>query len=387
MRDTSFLDDLFPGKKLGTPSVASAEHSAEASQPAKAPEESPYRFLPLDAVAPDPEQPRKSFTEDGLQELADSIISHGVLQPILVEPDGDKYKIVAGERRWRAACLARDRGEPCGQPGYDLSGIPAVVTDSLENTVRLEKQLVENLAREDMSPQDTGRALAVLVAAGVTQAEISRRLGKSAGWVRQMLALVNPELAGIAARLGVPLEDVSTPYYAQRILALSEEETERLAAWLAEGKPLSRELLGQLKKPVETELVSTPILENVREPSERTAEAVDLVDHGDEPEEPGDAEDSADSVDPSEESEDNENLPARALQEDPASKEEVVAEPVAEVAGDFEGQEAPVEPTLSICLPVSLWQALLDKADVDGEPTSDSVQVAVRYFAGFEQAE
>lgn len=245
-----------------------------------------------------------------------------------------------------------------------------------------------------MSPQDTGRALAVLVAAGVTQAEISRRLGKSAGWVRQMLALVNPELAGIAARLGVPLEDVSTPYYAQRILALAEEETERLAGLLAEGKPLSRELLEQAKNAVEAEMVPVSMPEEESDAADQIdyAEVVsspvrqgrsvplDEVEHHQAPVLEG-----AELGDTHLSEPDSGPGPEQVHPDEPQTEPvESSSESGTRDAGEYEEPYATsVEPTLSICLPVSLWQALLDKAGVDGELTTDSVRVAARYFAGW----
>ncbi|HEY9326442.1 MAG TPA: ParB/RepB/Spo0J family partition protein, partial [Candidatus Limnocylindria bacterium] len=99
------------------------------------------RELPLDKVVPNPSQPRMTWHEETLQELAASIKEHGVLQPILVRPSGDQYEIIAGERRWRSSKIA----------GKET--IPAIV-ERFDDATALEIALIENLQREDLSPLD-----------------------------------------------------------------------------------------------------------------------------------------------------------------------------------------------------------------------------------------
>ncbi|HEY4768823.1 MAG TPA: ParB/RepB/Spo0J family partition protein, partial [Candidatus Limnocylindria bacterium] len=97
------------------------------------------REVPVERILPNPAQPRLSYEEDSLTELADSIREHGVLQPILVRPVGSQYELIAGERRWRASRMAQ------------RESIPAIVVEFDDETA-LEVSIIENLQREDVSP-------------------------------------------------------------------------------------------------------------------------------------------------------------------------------------------------------------------------------------------
>ncbi|MHB1479780.1 MAG: ParB/RepB/Spo0J family partition protein, partial [Acidithiobacillus ferrooxidans] len=185
-------------------------------------------FVPLDDIQPDPDQPRK-FTEGGaidenLALMAESILQHGVLQPISVKPLGEgKYQIVTGERRWRASKLARNRGEPCRRRGYDLERIPVHILEPASDSDKLEMQLVENLARSDMSPEDIGNALQRLLDdTKLSKEALARRLGRSATWVKNLLARANPEAQAMAERLGVPMDEIGSNEMA-RMLAWSSD--------------------------------------------------------------------------------------------------------------------------------------------------------------------
>lgn len=134
--------------------------------------------LSVDKISPNRDQPRRTFNRDELQELADSIATHGVLQPLVVQADGDGYRIIAGERRFRAARLA------------GLSSVPAVVrtTKGIEH---LELALVENLQRADLNPVDEARGYRRLMElGGHTQEQVARRLGKSRVTVTNALRLL-----------------------------------------------------------------------------------------------------------------------------------------------------------------------------------------------------
>jgi ParB family chromosome partitioning protein len=135
--------------------------------------------IPLDLIRPNRRQPRTSFDETGLSELATSITEHGVLQPVLVRPiPGAGYELIAGERRWRAARLA----------GVDR--IPAVLRSS-EDVEQLELALIENMAREDLNPVEAARACAALVEElGVTKEEIGSRVGRSRVSVSNLIRLL-----------------------------------------------------------------------------------------------------------------------------------------------------------------------------------------------------
>ena len=136
--------------------------------------------LPLEAVRPNPEQPRQLFSEEALAELAESIRAQGVLQPILVRPASDgKYEIVAGERRWRASQLAGQRS------------IPALIRE-MSSEQALAIALIENLQREDLSPMEEALGFKELRDRfGLSQDEISARVGKSRPAVANMLRLLN----------------------------------------------------------------------------------------------------------------------------------------------------------------------------------------------------
>jgi ParB family chromosome partitioning protein len=124
-------------------------------------------WLNCDAIGRNPYQPRQQFDETEIADLADSIRTHGILQPLVVRKAGDSYELIAGERRLRAAKLA------------GLERVPAIVRDT-EEAERLELALIENMAREDLNPIDEARACATLVDdLGVTKEELGRRVGRS----------------------------------------------------------------------------------------------------------------------------------------------------------------------------------------------------------------
>lgn len=134
--------------------------------------------LRLDQVVRDDSQPRKSFDEEALQELANSIKEHGVLQPIVVTKKDDKYQIVAGERRWRASKIA------------EMETIPAIVR-TLDDQNKLEMMIIENAQREDLTPIELATAYAKLKEQfNLTNTEISQRVGKSPSSVVNTMRLL-----------------------------------------------------------------------------------------------------------------------------------------------------------------------------------------------------
>ena len=137
------------------------------------------RELPVDLISANPRQPRRVFDEETLVTLAESIRSLGVIQPILVRPlPGGRYELVAGERRWRAAQLA------------DQETIPAVVRDH-GDAAALESAVIENMAREDLTPVEEARACAALVEElGLTREEVGLRVGRSRVAVSNLIRLL-----------------------------------------------------------------------------------------------------------------------------------------------------------------------------------------------------
>jgi ParB family transcriptional regulator, chromosome partitioning protein len=160
------LDVLLGGQASATATLPPAPGTAE---------------IPLEKVAPNPQQPRQSFDREGIEELAASIRRHGVLQPIVVSRKGDGYELVAGHRRVLAARAA------------GKITIPAVVREDV--TDRLELALVENLQRADLNAIETARAYKLLMETyDLTQEALAERVGKSRSHVANMLrALTAPQ--------------------------------------------------------------------------------------------------------------------------------------------------------------------------------------------------
>jgi len=138
------------------------------------------RQIPLELISPNPHQPRRSFEEDAMLALAESIRVRGVLQPVLVKPiPGGRYELIAGERRWRAAQAA------------ELEVIPAMVRHH-DDAASLEVALVENMAREDLSPVEEARACAALVEElGLTREDVGLRVGRSRVAVSNLIRLLD----------------------------------------------------------------------------------------------------------------------------------------------------------------------------------------------------
>lgn len=134
--------------------------------------------LPLDKIVPNPHQPRRHFDETSLGELAGSLKSTGLIQPIIVRQEADTYQLIAGERRWRAAKLA------------DLPTVPAIVRD-VDSLTSAQMALVENIQREDLNPVDRALAYQTLLKhLGLNHAELAGRLGQERSSVTHYLRLL-----------------------------------------------------------------------------------------------------------------------------------------------------------------------------------------------------
>src|SRR5580693_2251929 len=134
--------------------------------------------LPIDAIQPNPMQPRSVFNSDRLEELAASIRANGIIQPLIVRRHGDAYQLVAGERRWRAAKLA------------EVREVPVVVQDVADPSL-LELALVENIQREDLNAIETAHAYDRLNRElGLSHEEIGRRTGKDRTSIVNMIRLL-----------------------------------------------------------------------------------------------------------------------------------------------------------------------------------------------------
>ncbi len=148
----------------------------EAAQPAR-----PDRTVPIESVRPNPDQPRRAFTQDALQELSDSIAEKGIIQPLIVRPDptlADTFQIVAGERRWRAAQMAQ------------LHEVPVIVRE-FNDTEVLEVAIIENIQRADLNPIEEAMGYRQLMDRfNHTQERLAEAMGKSRPHIANLLRLL-----------------------------------------------------------------------------------------------------------------------------------------------------------------------------------------------------
>ena len=209
--------------------------------------------LKTSLIDPKSGQPRKTFDAESLAELADSIATHGVLQPILVRASGNgRYQIIAGERRWRAAKLA------------GLSEIPAVILDR-DDLAAAEIALVENLQREDLNPIEEALAFKSLSEEfGLTQEELSRRVGKSRSAVANATRLLElPDEAKAMVSSGA-----LSAGHARTLLGLRDRD--RIV-------PLAKRCVSDGLSVRELELLVKRANKPVREAPEEPAPVVDYV--------------------------------------------------------------------------------------------------------------
>jgi ParB family chromosome partitioning protein len=198
------------------------------------------RDVPIALIDPNPEQPRTSFDEASLRALSESIQTYGVLQPVVVEANGTRFRLVAGERRLRAAQLA------------GLGRVPAVVRPVGPDREKLEVALVENLQRSDISALDEARAFSRLCDVfGLTQEQVAQRVGRSRSGVANtmrllqtapavQLAIQGGQIAPAHGRALLSLPDSqSQEKLLNRIVAqnLSVRETERLVSQQVQDRP------------------------------------------------------------------------------------------------------------------------------------------------------
>ena len=183
-----------------------------------APSRGGVREIEIARIRANPNQPRIQFDEEALDELAESIRQRGVLQPILLRPDGDDYLIVAGERRWRAAQRAR------------LHAIPAIVRD-IDDSATAELALIENIQRQDLNPLEEAEGYRQLIQRhGHTQDDIGRLVHKSRSHVANLLRLLDlPEFVRESLLKG----DISMGH--ARAVATSEDPEELTREIVAKG--------------------------------------------------------------------------------------------------------------------------------------------------------
>ncbi len=196
-------------------------------------------LVPIERIVPNPDQPRRDFTQDQLEELAASIREKGVIQPLIVrEKDGGTYEIVAGERRWRASQMAQ------------LHELPVVVR-SYDDTEVLEIAIIENIQRADLNPvEEAAGYRALMDRFGHTQEKLSEALGKSRSHIANLMRLLmlpddvqdmlkRGDLTAGHARALITSEDPST--LAKKVIksGLSVRQTEAMAK-TASDKPQAK---------------------------------------------------------------------------------------------------------------------------------------------------
>ncbi|MBE6808034.1 MAG: ParB/RepB/Spo0J family partition protein [Ruminococcaceae bacterium] len=183
--------------------------------------------LNINEIEPNRNQPRKDFDEGALNELADSIARHGLIQPIVVRPNLDgTYMIIAGERRWRACRIA------------GVAEVPVIIKETDDKTL-MELALIENLQREDLNPVEEALGYKALIEDfSLTQEEVAHRMGKSRSAVTNALRL----LALNEAELEALRKGMITAGHARALLSCENEETRQKLLILAVEGASVREL-------------------------------------------------------------------------------------------------------------------------------------------------
>lgn len=229
------------GKGLGAliADAAPIENTANTTVQTEEREDSPdtIKYIKTFDIMPNENQPRKTFDEEKIKDLANSILEHGVIQPLVLRKKGKGYEIVAGERRWRAAIKA------------GLAEVPCLVRE-LDDEQNMLIAIIENMQREDLNPIEEAEGLnQMIVTYGMTQEQVSKSVGKSRPYITNSLRLLKlPEyvreliaegkISAAHGRTVITIEDET----ARRALCdkivregLSVRETEKLAAEV--GKP------------------------------------------------------------------------------------------------------------------------------------------------------
>lgn len=184
--------------------------------------------IDINKITPNPNQPRKHFDENALQELANSISVHGVIQPLVVNKiDDDKYMIIAGERRWRASKIA------------GLEKVPVVIKNYTDKQIK-EISIIENLQREDLNPIEAARAIKQLMEEyNLTQEVVSERIGKSRSNIANTLRLLSlyPDVIKMVE------EGRLSSGHAKTLVSIDDTTTQiKLAKQAADGKMSVRDL-------------------------------------------------------------------------------------------------------------------------------------------------
>ena len=200
--------------------------------------------LNINEIIPNNEQPRKTFDQTALEELADSIRQHGVLQPLLVRPlPNGAYQLVAGERRWRASRLA------------ELKEVPVIIKE-LTDTEAMEIAIIENLQREDLNPIEEAEGLQTLIdKCGFTQEEVATSVGKSRPAITNALRLLKlPEDVREMTKKG----EISAGHARALLSFDSQALMQEVAAKIVSDKLTVRDVEKLAKRPKTAETKKAP---------------------------------------------------------------------------------------------------------------------------------
>ncbi len=229
------LDSLIPDNKSKVIYKESIEHNKENSNVVEV--RSGEQLVKITKVEPNREQPRRTFEEDALLELADSIKQFGILQPLLVQKRSDYYEIIAGERRWRAAKLA------------GLKEVPVIIKEYTDQEV-VEIALIENIQRENLNPIEEAMAYKKLLNEfSLKQDEVAERVSKSRTAVTNSMRLL--KLSDRVQQMIV--DDMISTGHARALLAIEDEEQQYALANKIFDEKLSvrdiEKLIKEIKNP------------------------------------------------------------------------------------------------------------------------------------------
>ena len=214
--------------------------------------------VPVASIAAGPMQPRSHFDEASLQSLAESIKTHGIVQPLVVRPKGSGYELIAGERRWRAAQLA------------GLERVPVVIRNVPDENL-LEIALIENIQREDLNPIEEALAYKRLIeSVGLSQDALASRVGRDRTYITNYLRLLRlpDDIQNLVK------EGRLSPGHARTLVTLESEDLQRrLARQIIEGSLSVRATEELVKKATgKSHSVATPRSAPVVDPNVRAAE-------------------------------------------------------------------------------------------------------------------
>jgi ParB family chromosome partitioning protein len=249
------LSALLPSRQAPKAESPAATATATAAAPAPVPETPSVGMLrvSIDLIDPNPLQPRSVFQPERLAELAQSIRSNGVIQPLVVQKSGDRYILVAGERRWRASRMA------------ELSEVPVVIQEYADDRL-LEVALIENIQREDLNPIEVAQALERLgQSLKLIHEQIGQRTGKDRTTVTNLLRLL---------RLPDPIQLLVAEHrlsmgHARAILGLPNEQmqtqlAEKAAAQGMSVRQVEKQVQHMMTKREPSEPVNVPLDPNVK---------------------------------------------------------------------------------------------------------------------------